>query len=53
MAKDAWDAIATARIGSDRVRKSTLQKLRQEWDHLAFKLGEDVDDFALCLIGLR
>jgi hypothetical protein len=28
--KDARDAIATARIGSDRVRKSTLQKLRLE-----------------------
>jgi hypothetical protein len=52
-AKDTWDAIATARIGSDRVRKSTLQKLRQEWDNLTFKPGEDVDDFALRLIGLR
>ncbi|RLM61813.1 retrotransposon protein, putative, Ty1-copia sub-class [Panicum miliaceum] len=26
-AKDAWDAIAAARIGSDRARRSTLQKL--------------------------
>ena len=23
---------------------------RQEWEHLAFKSSEDVDDFALCLI---
>jgi hypothetical protein len=30
-AKDAWDAITNARIGSDRIRKSTLQKLRQDW----------------------
>jgi hypothetical protein len=51
--KDTWDAIATARTGSDRVRKSTLQNLRQEWDHLAFKSGEDVNDFALRLTGLR
>jgi hypothetical protein len=48
-AKDAWDAIAVARIGSDRARRSTLQKLRREWENLAFKPGEDVDDFALCL----
>jgi hypothetical protein len=48
-AKDAWDAIATAHIGSDRARRSTLQKLRQEWENLVFKPGEDVDDFALCL----
>jgi hypothetical protein len=48
-AKDAWDAIAAARIGSARARRSTLQKPRQEWENLAFKPGEDVDDFALRL----
>lgn len=48
-AKEAWDAIAAARIGSDRARKSTLQALRKEWESLAFKPGEDVDDFALRL----
>ena len=34
-AKEAWDAIAAARIGSDRARKSTLQALRKEWENLA------------------
>ena len=48
-AKEAWDGIAAARIGSDRARKSTLQALRKEWENLAFKPGEDVDDFALRL----
>jgi hypothetical protein len=48
-AKEAWDAIAATRIGSDRARKSTLQALRKEWESLAFKPGEDVDDFALRL----
>jgi hypothetical protein len=28
---------------------STLQALRKEWENLAFKPGEDVDDFALRL----
>jgi transposase InsO family protein len=37
------------RIGSDRARKTTLQALRKEWESLAFKPGEDVDDFALRL----
>jgi hypothetical protein len=46
-AKEAWDAIAAARIGSDRARKTTLQALHKEWENLAFKPGEDVDDFAL------
>jgi hypothetical protein len=48
-AKEVWDAMAVARIDSDRVRKTTLQALRKEWENLAFKLGEDVDDFALRL----
>jgi len=48
-AKEAWDAIAATRLGSDRARKSKLQALRKEWENLAFKPGEDVDDFALCL----
>jgi hypothetical protein len=52
-AKEAWDAIVAARIGSDRARKTTLQALRKEWENLAFKPGEDVDDFALCLNTLQ
>jgi hypothetical protein len=37
------------RIGSARARKTTLQALRKKWENLAFKAGEDVDDFALRL----
>jgi hypothetical protein len=48
-AKEAWEAIAASRIGSDRARKAALQALRKEWDDLAFKPGEDIDDFALRL----
>jgi hypothetical protein len=48
-AKEAWDAIAAICIGSDRARKSTQQALHKEWESLAFKPGEDVDDVALRL----
>jgi hypothetical protein len=51
--KEACDAIAVARISSDRARKTTLQALRKEWKNLAFKPGEDVDDFALRLNTLQ
>jgi hypothetical protein len=37
------------RIGSNRVRKTTLHALRKKWENLALKLGEDVDEFALRL----
>jgi hypothetical protein len=52
-AKEAWDAIIAACIGSDRARKTALQALRKEWENLAFKPGEDVDDFALRLKTLQ
>jgi hypothetical protein len=48
-AKEAWDAIVAARIGSDRAHKTTLQALHKEWENLAFKPGEDIDVFALRL----
>ena len=34
-AKEAWDAITAARVGSDRTNKSTLQAHRKEWENLA------------------
>jgi hypothetical protein len=52
-ANEAWDAIAMARISSDHARKTTLQALRKEWENLAFKPGEDVDDFVLHLNTLQ
>jgi hypothetical protein len=52
-AKKAWDAIAAARIGSARARKTMLQAFRKEWENLAFKPGEDVDGFALRLNTLQ
>jgi hypothetical protein len=39
-AKEAWDAIAAARIDSDCACKTTLQALRKEWENLTFKPGE-------------
>ena len=48
-AKAAWDAIKMMRIGDERVRKSTAQNLRTEYEQIAFRDGESVEDFALCL----
>jgi hypothetical protein len=51
--KEAWDAIAVARIDSDRARKTMLQALHKDWENLALKPGEDVDDFAFRLNTLQ
>jgi hypothetical protein len=48
-AKEAWDAIATIRVGAERVRESKAQNLRKEWEAIRFKPGETVDDFGMRL----
>jgi hypothetical protein len=52
-AKEVWDAIAASRIDRNCARKTTLQALRKEWENLALKPGEDIDDFALRLNTLQ
>jgi hypothetical protein len=48
-AKEAWDAIATIRVGADRVRESKAQNLRKEYEAIRFKPGETVDEFGMRL----
>jgi hypothetical protein len=52
-AKEACDAIVVARIGNDRACKTTLQAHHKECENLAFKPGEDIDDFTLRLNTLQ
>jgi transposase InsO family protein len=51
-ASDAWEAIKTLRIGDDRVRKATAQNLRAEYEAIAIRDGEAIEDFALRLTGI-
>ena len=51
-AKDAWEAIKTLRIGDDRVRKATAQNLRAEYEAIALRDNEAIEDFALRLTGI-
>jgi hypothetical protein len=48
-AKAAWDVIKTMRVGVDRVRETRRQKLRKEFENIAFKSSEGVEDFPLRL----
>jgi hypothetical protein len=51
-AKEAWEAIATMRVGNDRVRKATAQQIRRKFDMATCNEGETVEDYALCLNSL-
>jgi hypothetical protein len=44
--KEAWDALKTRLLGVDHFRKAKAQTLRQEFDVIAFREGESVDDFS-------
>ena len=48
-ANAAWDAIATMRIGGDRVRATKDQSLARDFETIEFRDGETVDDFAMRL----
>ena len=47
--KEAWEAVAAMRVGSDHAKKATTQLLKQEYANLKFKDGEMVKDFSLRL----
>ena len=51
-AKLAWEAIEARRVGSDRVRRAALQRLRGEWECLTFRPDEQIEDFAVRLTNL-
>ncbi|WVZ51167.1 hypothetical protein U9M48_002333 [Paspalum notatum var. saurae] len=51
-AKDAWESIRVMRIGDDRVRKTSAQRVRRQYEELAFRDGEGIEDFALRLTGI-
>ena len=42
-AKEAWDALKTLRLGSERVREARAQTRRTEFENIRFKDGEKVD----------
>jgi hypothetical protein len=50
--KEAWESIKIMRVGRDRVRKGSSQKLRREYELLAFYDGESVKDFSMRLTSL-
>jgi hypothetical protein len=52
MAKEAWDAIATMRVGDHRMKKVTSQQLRWKFDFTTFDDGETVAGYVLCLSGM-
>ena len=51
-AKEAWDALKTLRLGSERVREARAQTRCTEFENIRFKDGEKVEQFAMRLTGI-
>jgi len=47
LVKEAWEAIKTMHLGADHVKEVNAQKQLAEFEAMAFKLGEMIDDFAI------
>ena len=50
--KEVWEAVQTMRLGVDRVKEVNAQKLLQEFENIAFRDGETVDQFSMCITNL-
>ncbi|KAG8076451.1 hypothetical protein GUJ93_ZPchr0006g40632 [Zizania palustris] len=51
-AHQAWEAIRLMRMGVNRAREVTAQRLRKEFEQIAFKDGESLDSFGLRITNL-
>ena len=51
-AKEAWESIRVMRIGDNRIRKTSAQRLRRQYEELTLRDGEGVEDFTLRLTGI-
>ncbi|CAL1392261.1 unnamed protein product [Linum trigynum] len=52
MAAEAWEEIRKMRIGEERVKKSTIQALKRQFDRLIMDDSEEIGEFATKLISL-
>jgi hypothetical protein len=48
-AKAAWDQLESSLLGSDRAHMSLAQRIRRQYENIAFHGDESLNDFALRL----
>jgi hypothetical protein len=51
-AKEAWDAIQSIPVGTDKVKEAKVEKLCREFNDISFKSGEFVEEFTMCISSL-
>ncbi|KAL6905380.1 hypothetical protein ACP4OV_002981 [Aristida adscensionis] len=51
-AKEAWDSVKLMRVGDAHVKSANVERLLKEFENIAFRDGESVDDFVMRINGL-
>jgi hypothetical protein len=51
-AKEAWDAVKIMRVGIDRVREASAQRLRKEFNAIELNADETLDKFNMRIMGI-
>lgn len=51
-AQAAWETLKTMRLGCESIREAKAQTRHREYENLAFKPGESIEDFAIRLTNL-
>jgi hypothetical protein len=50
--KEAWEAVEKLRLGADQVKEVKAQRLLREFENVAFKDGETIDEFGMRISNL-
>jgi hypothetical protein len=50
--KEAWEAVKVMRLGADRIKEVNTQKLLREFENIAIKDGESIEDFGMRITNL-
>jgi hypothetical protein len=50
--KDAWEAIRSIRVGTDKVKEANAERLHQDFDDISFKSGVPIEEFAIHISSL-
>ncbi|WVZ58939.1 hypothetical protein U9M48_009154 [Paspalum notatum var. saurae] len=51
-AKEAWDAVKSMRVGSDRVKAASVQRLWKQFENITWRDEENAGEFAVRVTGL-
>ena len=50
--KEAWETVKTMKVGTNRTKEISVQKLIKDFENIEFKDAESVENFSMCIVDL-